>query len=126
MFPMSDDFIKRQRLIDAVAAMLWADGPVNGALADCDLEPTNAAYELAATAAVAVLLAHERGQTVARDSAKSVPVAQKKAVTHAKKNGRAPKVSRRKSIEKVACPTCGVMIAAYRVGKHKCAVPAAD
>jgi len=38
MFPMSDDFFKRQRLIDAVAGMLGADGPVNGALADCDLD----------------------------------------------------------------------------------------
>lgn len=54
-------------LIEVITDRVLQDPMIGDALDRCDLQPTTRAARLAAHAAVIVLLAHERGQQVARD-----------------------------------------------------------
>ncbi len=67
-----------------------------------------------------------RGEVLAlaAPKAKVVRAPHKRVDVSARKNGHraAPKV--RKGIERVPCAQCGVLIASYRQGRHKCRVTA--
>ena len=123
MFALTKAQLNQAQIEDKIAEAL-ADVDLDA----LDLQPTSRAYEMAAHAALVVLLAHDLGQAdheVTRDVGAELASAQL-----TRPNGRhAPKARRRSSARPLAkikrknpgmaaCPKCGRQISRYGMTKH--------